>query len=379
VFAIGDPSSPLLIPYWISAFDELGWFLVDRKASSESVQDALLRDQILDLKRKECANLKAGSVSPTEITVDSPVPFSLRELWYNFDRNEKATYLDMARTQEALVQEGSASSLVSAQFKAPGPGNAAPFKASPPPIMASYVARLFARLKDPRFDFLVSPTGYDGIANDLDDLLRSWTDHGRPITVFDLAGVPFEIMDMVVGVIARAIFEGMFWGRNLSGIGRDRPILLVFEEAHAYLPKGGSAQFIQGYASRSVRRILREGRKYGIGAIVVSQRPSELDETILSQCGSFFALRLSNTHDQGTVRAAVPDALAGLMDLLPALRTGEALIAGEVVTVPSRVQLPLVEPRPSSNDPPVSDSWHKTVVQADYRETVTRWRRQRIQ
>ena len=237
------------------AFDELCWFLVDRKTGTESVQDAQLRERILEVKRANCASLRAGAISPNEITVDSPIPFSLKELWYYFDRSEKITYLDMPRTQPAPVQEGDANNLISARFQAPGAGSSPPFKPNVPLIMGAYVAKIFARLKDPRFDFLLSPADYDGVAKDLNDLFSLWFGHDRPVTVFDLAGVPFEVIDLVVGAIARAVFEGMFWGRDLSGIGRDRPVMLVFEEAHSYLPRSGSGQFIQGYASRSVRRI----------------------------------------------------------------------------------------------------------------------------
>ena len=170
----------------------------------------------------------------------------------------------------------------------------------------------------------------------------------------------------------------MFWGRDLPSIGRQRPLLIIYEEAHSYLPKGGSGQFVSGYAGKSVRRVLKEGRKYGVGAIVVSQRPSELDETILSQCGTFFALRLSNPDDQGRVRSTVPDALAGLIDLLPALRTGEALVLGEAVQIPSRIRLPLVEPRPKSDDPEPAKRWKgKRVKIPPYDKAVTGWRRQR--
>ena len=171
----------------------------------------------------------------------------------------------------------------------------------------------------------------------------------------------------------------MFWGRDLPGIGKQRPLLIVFEEAHAYLPRGGTSPFVAGYASRAVRRIFKEGRKYGVGSIVVSQRPSELDETILSQCGTFFALRLSNSEDQGQIRSAIQDTLAGLIELLPALRTGEALVLGEAIQIPSRVRLPLIEPRPKSDDPEVSKRWaEKRIEKTPYDDAVTGWRRQRM-
>ena len=141
-----------------------------------------------------------------------------------------------------------------------------------------------------------------------------------------------------------------------------------------YVPRA-EGRFIQGFARKSLQRVFKEGRKYGIGAIVVSQRPSELDETILSQCGTFFALRLTNAEDQGRVKSTVPDALSGLIDLLPALRTGEAIVLGEAVPLPCRVRLPLVEPRPRSDDPKVGDNWrNEKTASPDYAKAVTSWR-----
>ena len=379
VFSIGDKNFPLFIPYWALSFDELAWFLVDRKTASESLQDSSLRDYIFEQRKINCPKLRSGAIMPDEITVDSPVPFSIKKLWYDFDRKEKITYKTIERRDEALVKEGDPDKLISAQFEPAGLGSSAPFKPTFSLNMGSYLNKILVRLKDKRFDFLLNPEEYDGVKKDLNDLLRSWVDHEHSITVFDLGGVPFEVIDLVVGVMTRIFFESMFWGRDLPGIGRQRPVLLVYEEAHSYLPKGGGSQFIAGYAVRAVRRIFKEGRKYGVGAIVVSQRPSELDETILSQCGTFFALRLSNSEDQGRIKSTVPDALAGLVDLLPALRTGEALVLGEAVLIPSRVRLPLVEPRPKSDDPETAKRWKdarnkKTL----YEESVTGWRRQRM-
>jgi DNA helicase HerA-like ATPase len=378
VFSIGDAQYPLQVPYWALSFDELAWFLVDRRTASESQQDLVMRDHIFDCRRANTAKLRAGPLTPDEITVDSPVPFSIEEVWYHFDRKERITYEDMGRSKEALVTEGDAGTLKPATFKAAGAGSSAPFKPQPPPFMAGHVNKILARLKDKRFDFLLNRRDYDGENKDLNDLLSEWVDHQYSITVFDLGGVPFEIIDLVVGVMTRILYEGMFWGKDLPGIGKQRPLLIVYEEAHGYLPRGGGGQFIAGYASRAVRRIFKEGRKYGVGALVVSQRPSELDETVLSQCGTFFALRLSNSDDQARIKSTVPDALAGLIDMLPALRTGEALVLGEAVHIPSRVRFPLVEPRPRSDDPEIVKRWKEPRVDnAPYGNAVTSWRRQR--
>lgn len=377
VFRIGDAKFPLLIPYWALSFDELAWFLVERKTASESLQDSTLRDKIIELKKASVSDLKAGKIDGTEITVDSPIPFDIRQLWFDLDWFENATYNEKDHTTPAVAEEGNAISLKSTRFKPANPGGAAPFL-GPRRGMLSYLNKILGRLKDKRFDFLLAPKEYDGKQKDLSDLLQEWTGHEHAITIFDLAGVPAEVIDLVVGVLTRILYESMFWGRDVPGAGRQRPLLVVLEEAHTYLPKS-TGQFIQGFARAGVQRIFKEGRKYGIGSIVVSQRPSELDETTLSQCGTVISLRLSNANDQSHVKASVPDTLAGLVDVLPALRTGEALIVGEAVEIPSRVRIQLVEPRPTSNDPNVAAQWseeRKTDVQ--YNKIVTGWRTQRL-
>jgi len=379
VFKIGATEFPLIVPYWALGFDELAWFLVDRKSATEAPQDSILRDRIYELRKEQAPKAKAtrdGALTSDDITVDSPVYFDVRRLWYNLDRLERQTFSDMPRSKEELVEEGDAKTLKPARFNPAGAGSTPPYKSAPPPIMAVYVNKILTRLKDRRFDFLLQTGEYDGVTKDLDDLLRDWTEHEHAITVFDLAGVPAEVTDLVVGALSRILFETIFWGRDLPGVGRQRPLLVVFEEAHLYLPQG-ETRFLHGYARRVVQRILKEGRKYGFGAVVVSQRPSEVDETILSQCGTFVALRLTNSNDQARIRAAVPDELPGFTSLLPILRTGEAVIVGEATEIPSRVRIRLVEPRPASGDPEVAKLWSTIPTKGDYSQAITIWRRQR--
>ena len=378
VFRIGDPTNPLRIPFWTMSFDELGWFFVDRKTGSESLQDASLRERVFELRKGMAPVVKAGSVPAEEITVDSPIPFSIRDLWWQLDFADRATYKskDFKRGEEEVVDSGDASLLKPATFRPSAAGDRAPYKNPSHGIMQSYLGRICGRLKDKRFEFMCNPGKYDGRDLDLDSLLRDWIGHEHPLTVFDLGGVPFEVADLVVGLIARILFELSFWSRDLRGIGRQAPLLLVFEEAHSYLPRG-TRRFVQGFALSAVQRIFKEGRKYGIGAVVVSQRPSELDETVLSQCGSFFALRLSNSEDQNRVRSVVPDSLAGLVELLPALRTGESLVVGETVPIPSRIRLALADPRPKSDDPQVAKQWMQArPSDIPYNVAVRGWRMQ---
>lgn len=177
----------------------------------------------------------------------------------------------------------------------------------------------------------------------------------------------------LIGGILNIIYEAIFWARELPEGGRQRPQLVVMEEAHRYVGKES-----ENAARSMVQRIVKEGRKFGIGAMIVSQRPSEIDETILSQCGTFIALRLSNSSDRSKVQAVLPDTLSGLMDSLPVLRTGEAIIAGEAARLPirCRIALPPAAARPSSEDPPVSAAWKRARKKEDYEHVAAVWRAQ---
>ena len=306
-------------------------------------------------------------------------------MWYDFDREVNATYKvadanAQKKETEEIINEGDSKKLVPAAFKPYSPDSKAPYK-SKKQTMYGYLNQIHSRLRDPSFGFLFSPGNFSGSSdgNDLDDLLKSWIDHDSNLTILDLNGVPFELIDISVGLITRIIFDSMYWGRNEDYTGRNRPILMVYEEAHAYLPSGGSSMHVYGYAKKAVERVFKEGRKFGVGAMVVSQRPSEISETILSPVGTFIALRLTNSGDKNRVQASSPNNMSSLIDLLPSLRIGEAIIIGESIKVPTRVRIGLVTPRPDSKDPDVTQSWKKTFAKdpENYKKIVTNWRQQK--
>jgi hypothetical protein len=241
-------------------------------------------------------------------------------------------------------------------------------------------------LRDTRYDFMFrpgpwcpEPTLQDldaQPAEDIDALLKSWVGGDMPITILDLSGVPVSILMDLVGVLLRLLFDALFWARYLPEGARTRPLLLVLEEAHAYLNSGS-----EGAASTAARRIVKEGRKYGLGAMIVSQRPAEIDPTILSQCGTMFAMRLANATDRAHVTGTVSDNLEGLFNMLPALRTGEAIIVGEAVHLPLRalIDAPTKNRRPDSHDPKVYDpdsngGWNRPKQAENYANVVEKWR-----
>jgi len=193
------------------------------------------------------------------------------------------------------------------------------------------------------------------------------------------------VLNDLIGALLRILYDALFWAKNLPEGGRLRPLMLVLEEAHAYLTKEH-----EGAASSAVRRIAKEGRKYGVGVMIVSQRPAEIDPTILSQCGTIFAMRLANDIDRGQVTGASSDNLKGLFDMLPILRTGEAIIVGEAVSLPMRT---LIDPPgknrwPDSRDPNVvvrgdptkgyedEGGWADPRHPEDYSIVMRQWRKQ---
>jgi DNA helicase HerA-like ATPase len=186
------------------------------------------------------------------------------------------------------------------------------------------------------------------------------------VTIMDMSGVPFDIVNTVVSLMARLAFDFNFWNINR----RECPILLVFEEAHNYLSSnaGGTQS-----ARRTVERIAKEGRKYGVSCMIVSQRPSDISETILSQCNNFVVMRLTNPVDQNYVRRLVSDTFPGLENLLPSLRQGEALIVGDAVPMPLRVQMDPPNPEPASADIKFFDKWKISNTSTSVSDIVRRW------
>lgn len=381
VLKIGDPDSPLYVPFWLMNFDELMYFLVGAKPTDDQRPEYREFRELIVKTKKDNHCLRAGIVDQNFITADSPIPFSIREIWYQINRKVNATYqkaalADQIKDNECLIEEGDAEQLIPAKFEPYSMSNQAPYKAKDITFY-SYEKKLITRLKDSRYDFMFYPGEYRDRTSgkDLHDLLKEWIDGESRLTILDLSNVPFEVMDITVGLITRFIYDSMFWGRFEPNTGRDRPLLIAYEEAHSYLGKRDVH-----YARAAVERIFKEGRKFGLGAMVISQRPSELSETILAQVGTFIALRLTNSSDQSIVKSMAPDNMNSLINLLPSLRVGEAVIVGEAINIPSRIKLPLQSPRPDSADPKVVEAWSRDYDKegASYAKVVTNMREQKI-
>ena len=367
---------PLFVPYWALEAGELLDFIAGGLSDNHLIA---FTDKIQELKESRLGAGPLPGLDLQSLTVDSPVPFSLKKLWYDLIEFETATFTGPQRDQPALEAAGDPATLTPPRYTPHAMGAAGPFLNQAAKGIRRQLNLLRSRLLDRRYDFILHPGPWEPnlagqTAQDLDTLLAGWLGHDRPITILDLSGVPSSVLVRLIGSILRIVYEALYWSREKTEGGILRPLLIVMEEAHRYVsPDSGNV------AADVVKRIAKEGRKYGVGAMLVSQRPSEIDETILSQCGTLIALRLSNPADRGRVKGALPDNLSGLMDLLPVLRTGETIISGEAARLPvrCRVSLPPADRLPRSSDPEVSRAWRTRRVAEGYDRMVASWRAQR--
>ncbi|MEQ8285692.1 ATP-binding protein [Thalassospira sp.] len=378
VFSV-DPQAgeeELLMPYWALDASDLLDFLT---GGVDGARETAFSDKIFQLKIASHAARNFPGVLESSITVDTPLPFSLKQLWHELIDFEIATFEGQNRDQPTLQDAGDADQLIAPKYKPHAMGAQGPFLNQQAIGIRRQLNQLRSLLLDRRYNFLLHPGDWepalDGTINrDLDELLAGWIGGPKPITILDLSGVPSLVLERLVGSILKVVYESMFWSREKSEGGIERPLLVVMEEAHRYLSSSAN-----GLASQTVQKIAKEGRKYGVGAMVISQRPSEVDETILSQCGTFFALRLSNPHDRARVQGTLPDGLVSLLEVLPVLRTGEAIVMGEAAKLPMRcrITLPPEEHQPRSSDPRVSERWSIPRREEGYDRVVASWRAQR--
>jgi len=327
-----DPTS-LEIPHWLLTLEESIELFIGRTEHAATRQTNILKDAILEA-RKGFPN---QALPIEKITVDTPVPYKLGDLVSNINAS-KPPQQSKAESHEKII------------------------------------AKIETLQADKRFEFLLRPD--DSVSDNLTNLLSQLfriPDQGKPLTIIDLSGVPSDVVDVVVSVLCRTIFDFALWNPKR----RETPMLLVCEEAHRYAPRSETAAF--GPTRRALSRIAKEGRKYGVGLALVTQRPSELSESILSQCNTIIALRMSNEQDQHFVQRALPDSVRSLVDALPALRTREALVVGEGTAVPVRMLFNEIpeDRRPQSEDVSYANAWQKeSGSEKMVREVVKRWREQ---
>jgi uncharacterized protein len=321
----------LQLPYWLLNFEEHCEVLLTTQGAERQRDADILAKCLLAARTKGKDMSQYGKV-----TVDSPIPYLLADL------------------NAILVNE---------MGKLDRAGDTLPYQ--------RLKTKLDELKADPRYTFMFSGMLVsDTMASFVGRLFRLPAD-GRPISIVDVSGVPSEVTSVVVSVLARMVFDYAIWSRTEA----QRPLLLVCEEAHRYVPKSESGT---GQAVRKIlERIAKEGRKYGVSLGLITQRPSDLAEGVLSQCGTIISMRLNNDRDQACVRAAMPEGARGFLDAIPALRNRECIVCGEGVSIPIRVRFDDLEPekRPASSDPSFAALWRETGGEEGIiQRTIKRWR-----
>jgi len=321
----------LQLPYWLLNFEEHCEVLLTTQGADRQRDADILAKCLLAARTKGKDMSQFGKV-----TVDSPIPYLLTDL------------------NGIIVNE---------MGKLDRAGDTLPFQ--------RLKTKLDELKADPRYSFMFSGMLVsDSMPSFIGRLFRLPA-NGRPISIVDVSGVPSEVTSVVVSVLARMVFDYAIWSRTEA----QRPLLLVCEEAHRYVPKDENAT---GQAVRKIlERIAKEGRKYGVSLGLITQRPSDLAEGVLSQCGTIISMRLNNDRDQACVRAAMPEGARGFLDAIPALRNRECIVCGEGVSIPIRVRFDDLEPekRPASSDPSFAALWRETGGEEGIiQRTIKRWR-----
>lgn len=376
IFRVGasaaDGEKELCVPFWALPFREL-MAIFPGKLSDQN--EDYIRGKVLSLKRASAIGI--GGLRAESITADSPIPFSIAQLWFDLDNFERITFKVDRITPETLVIAGNPATLTSNQYPIAGLGAAAPFLNQKAKGILGFLDGMRSRILDQSYSFLFRPIGYAPdltglVPNDLPLLYSTWFGHGFPISILDLSAIPSEVMQTIAGCILKITYDALYWGQTTVVGGKLQPLLVVLDEAHTYLKAGE-----ESISSRTVQTIAKEGRKYGVGLLLVTQRPSELDETVLSQCGSIIALRMTNSRDKGHVVSAMQDELREMADVLSGLRTGEAIVSGEAVRIPSRIKFFQSNSSTKSSDPVASKLWANPCPDvATYETSVRNWRNQ---
>lgn len=325
--------SNLQMPYWLMNFEEHCEVFLSTEGNERQIDSDILSKALLAARTK--SRVAEGIA---KLTVDSPVPYLLSDL-------TSIIQAEMGKLDKA--------------------GDNAPYM--------RVKTRIEEIKSDPRYTFMFSGMMVaDTMANFLGRIFRLPGD-GKPISIIDVSGVPSDITSVVVAVLSRMVFDYAIWSRNEP----QRPILLVCEEAHRYVPSERNAH--KSSVGKILGRIAKEGRKYGVSLGLITQRPSDLAEGVLSQCGTIIAMRLNNERDQSFVKAAMPEGARGFLDTIPALRNRECIVCGEGVSIPIRVAMDDLEAnkRPASSDPVFTQLWQQTGGEEDIiTRVIRRWRSQ---
>lgn len=326
----------LMVPYWLLNYEEMQALLLDRSDQNAPNQAMVFSRQVL----AEKENGVTGSPYEHLITVDSPVAYDLQ------------TVLDQLKTKDAEMVPGAR-----AGSEKQGPYNGK---------LTRFNQRLENKLSDKRMGFMFSLLAEEKSQDWLNNFSKALMDADGGVKVIDMSEVPSDVLPLVIGLLARIVFTIQQW----SSKDHRHPIALLCDEAHLYVQQSASQDAVAEIGLKSFERIAKEGRKYGVGLVIISQRPSEVNRTVLSQCNNFISLRLTNVDDQNVIKRLLPDNLGNIADNLSLLDIAEAIIVGDATLLPSRVKINEPAIKPSSQTVPFWSIWGKEDASQDLAEAI---------
>ena len=374
----------LCLPYWLMNSQELEALFIESNEMNSHNQISQFKKAVILSKEKHNPTME-------HINYDTPVYFDIWEV-YRYVKNKNSEVINKNETLPHLPKRSDGTIINDADnvylnedISFAATSTAKDSKASNGPYNGEFerfVTRLETKLSDKRLKFITAPKKESGEAfktEDFDVILQQFLGYidKSNVTIIDLSAIPFEVLSIVISLLSRVIFDFAFHYsklRHTSGLVNDIPFMLVCEEAHNYIPKNGGAEY--NASKHSIERIAKEGRKYGLNLMVVSQRPSEVSETIFSQCNNFIVLKLTNVNDQNCIKNLLPDNNSSLVDTLPTLAAGECLVVGDAVPLPAVVKMSMPNPAPSSSNVNVYDEWNKDWINIAFEEVIKRWRKE---
>ncbi len=335
----------LFLPYWLLTADELQSMFIDTSEYGAHNQTSVFQKAVMEGKRRTLMDMGDGAVLEA-FTLDSPVPFDIERVIEEID----GLNTEMVPSSRGMKQ---------------GPHHGQ---------FTRLLTRLRSKLADRRYGFLYQAPAHLHEYGAMGDIARQMmsSGDGSSVKVIDFSDVPSDILPVIVGLVARVIYQVQFWTPR----DRRRPLAFICDEAHLYLPQKQGHNPVERRAIENFERIAKEGRKYGVSLVIVSQRPSDVNPTILSQASNMIALRLANADDQAIVRKLMPESLAGLTDALPVLDIGEAIVVGDSVLLPSRIRINPPTEAPLSATLDVWSMWQESATVPDFNEAVDNMRRQ---
>lgn len=381
----------LSLPFWMLNGDELEQLFLDTGDRNNYNQSSVLRKIITENKKKHNPDID-------KIHFDSPLKFDINEVYnclYNFQNetvNAKAPDRYMVRGHEGTYTGANSITEADGWLLTPDSrleyyfNNALEFIPNrglnvnkgtyADGTLDKFIERLENKIKNSRLEFLFGEKSRDiSFEETVKQFIGFSGDPNANITIINLGGIPFEVLSITVSLISRMLFDfGYFYSKLLPPDQRHEiPLLLLYEEAHIYVPKSDLLKYRS--SKLAIERIAKEGRKYGITLGIISQRPSEISETIFSQCNNFIAMRLTNPEDQNYVKRLLPDTLGNLTETLPTLQSGEALLIGESIVLPSLVKIDRCDPEPKSSDIEYFEIWKEQWKNVEFERILNEWKK----